>query len=705
MGEKPKTIRGPEATKKDFADQPKYFQEDKAQKQADRLKAGESSIPKWLKETTTWQVDKEINVDLPEGMRETKLAVMKSNTFLREERIKREQRTLKETKMKRLQKKFPESLEEYLNDIDLNLEEGRPPSPKLSLTATNDPLWVVKAVGKHEPNAIESKRNIEFDCHRPLRKQPYDSKPKGEEQNAHCSAELTGSDLMKVMAGPTTIDFGNLFVNSEETRYFNVSNDLHQFIIIKFVDAKDLQIIPEQQVIPGGALATFTLKFKSSKPQGYDRAISYKINDKHMFNICVKAKVEPVRLEVVPAHMDFTMGNEDTERSLEKYLRIVNPGNWAAKYSVELIQSGTAFKMQSGSFTIDKKETKQLKVTYTPTEDIMVEEAKISILIVDGEKIDVTCRGSCPKGDCELVDGGEVDFEEVQVGENATEPKYIKIKNKQVKESAVVHVDTSDIPELKLETVSPIKMHSNEIASVGVSLICNEPKQIEGNILFYVRGGKTLTAKVKANVIVPNVSIEEEQFDFGLITSQGPKTMPITFVNKSNIQAMLVMNLENENELTVCRAPDQDDKIGVLEPIIDQKVEENEDNLGADVSGDEEEEEQEKLEEEQEQCRKFLIGVPKNSKFIMHLKFTPDITIHDKRRIPLPIEIKGVGRTNDIRRDIIVETKQPKISIVPVKLEFEDKVVTGKPYHTSKDLIVFFNILPKFIQVNEFGCY
>ena len=691
IGTRTKPIRGPEATKKDFVEERKYFQEDKAQKQVDRIKGGESSIPPWLKETTTWQVDQDMKGTLTEGVDQTKIAAMKSNAFLKEQRIKREVKAMKDVKMKRMAKNFPRSLEEYLNDIDLNLEQGRPPSPKLVLNTTNDPLWVVKAVGLHEPSALESKRKIEFDSNRPLRKQPYDFLPKGEEQNAHCSTELSGTDLQKIAVGPITIDFGNLFVNSEEIRYFHVSNDLHQFILVKFLDTKDtIQIIPEQQVIPRSAVASFTLKFKSSIPQDHSRAIPYKINDNHTFNICVKAKVEPVKLEVSPPTLNFQMTSDNLERSMETYFRIVNPGNWIARYNIDLIQPNQAFKMQTGQFAIDKRDTKQFKVIYTPTEDTQIEDAKIVLSIMDGDKMEIVCRGSCPKGDCDLVDKGDMDFGEVQVGATESEERYIKIKNRQSREAAIVHVDISAIPELRLKSTSPLRMHPNEEASVALTLVCTEQKAIEGDVLLFVRGGKTLIARVKANVIIPDVTIEEEAFDFGLITSQGPKTTPITFINKSNIQAMLIMNLETERELLIIRPPGQNEKEGVLEPITDQKKELSKDNIDAEMS-----EEEEILNQggEAEQGRKFKIGVPAKSKFILWLKFTPDITIHDKRVIPLPIEIRGVGKTNGIRRSILVETKQPKISLDPVKLEFEDKVVTGKPYHTSKDLIVLFLLL------------
>ena len=113
----------------------------------------------------------------------------------------------------------------------------------------------------------------------------------------------------------------------------------------------------------------------------------------------------------------------------------------------------------------------------------------------------------------------------------------------------------------------------NEDQAVSMTIACREQKQINGIILLLVRGGKTLPVTVKANVIVPNVVIEEEAFDFGVITAQGEKTMPITFVNNSNIQAVLTMNLENERELDIIRPPNQNDKEGMLDRIVEEKKE------------------------------------------------------------------------------------------------------------------------------------
>ena len=583
MGKKSKPLRGPEATNKDFEEERKYFQEEKAQRQIER-KAGESSIPRWLKESTTWQIEQELKGNVIEDLEGLGRVDNKRNTFLKDARLEREHKTMRLTKMRRTAKNFPRSLEDYLNDPDLNLEEGRPPSPKMFLTATNDPLWVVKAIGKHEPSAIDSKRQIEFDTidsHRQYRKQAFDSRPKGEEQSAHCNTELTGSDLQKIAAGPITIDFGTLFVNSEEVRYFNVRNDLHQFIMVHLLETRDLQISPEQQVIPGSAVASFTLKFCSNTAQDYNRSVTYKINEKHTFNICVKAKVEPVKLDVYPLHMNFEFTNDNLKRTMETELEIRNPGNWPAKYTIKLDQLVPAFKLSAQTngeqYTIEKKDTHRIKVSYTPPEDSKGETAKIAIAIKDGEQIDVTCAGECPKGDCEIVEGKEIDFGELQVGDTLAEERSIKLRLTATKEYkySVVEVDTKDIPELRLNNhKNPFGLHPNDDSGLlSFSLDCKEPKQIEGNVTFYVRGGKTQTAKVKANVIVPNVSIKEQDFDFGLVTSQGSQTKPITFVNKSSIKASLVMSLENDRELSLVRPPGQHEKDGGLSIIAEEKKE------------------------------------------------------------------------------------------------------------------------------------
>lgn len=77
-------------------------------------------------------------------------------------------------------------------------------------------------------------------------------------------------------------------------------------------------------------------------------------------------------------------------------------------------------------------------------------------------------------------------------------------------------------------------------------------------------------------------------------------------------------------------------------------------NLADDIDENQSDEEDETPVEEVELSKNYKIGVPAMSKFVLLLKFTPDVTIHGKRSIQLPIEIKGAGKTNDVKRVIIL---------------------------------------------------
>lgn len=53
---------------------------------------------------------------------------------------------------------------------------------------------------------------------------------------------------------------------------------------------------------------------------------------------------------------------------------------------------------------------------------------------------------------------------------------------------------------------------------------------------FLIRGGKTLTLPLKANIIIPKVKIENPKIDFGSTPTEGnPSAKSVTLVNDSQI--------------------------------------------------------------------------------------------------------------------------------------------------------------------------
>lgn len=58
-----------------------------------------------------------------------------------------------------------------------------------------------------------------------------------------------------------------------------------------------------------------------------------------------------------------------------------------------------------------------------------------------------------------------------------------------------------------------------------------------------IRGGSPLTLGVRANVIIPEVRIEQPEFDFGEVLYGDSKSLTLTLHNDSNIDAVLILDL------------------------------------------------------------------------------------------------------------------------------------------------------------------
>lgn len=63
-----------------------------------------------------------------------------------------------------------------------------------------------------------------------------------------------------------------------------------------------------------------------------------------------------------------------------------------------------------------------------------------------------------------------------------------------------------------------------------------------------LRSGRVVRIPLSAQCIIPNIFIKEEFFDFGDVTTLGNQTpLPLTIVNKSEVEAELLFDLRGED--------------------------------------------------------------------------------------------------------------------------------------------------------------
>lgn len=99
--------------------------------------------------------------------------------------------------------------------------------PDLPLPTSKQPLYVVKAIDKYEPPRLHEDQRVIFKpdpdvvITKILPKEPTTHKQKLEISNS-----LSPDQLIKILAGPTKIDYGTIYVNSIMKKTFTIKNEL-----------------------------------------------------------------------------------------------------------------------------------------------------------------------------------------------------------------------------------------------------------------------------------------------------------------------------------------------------------------------------------------------------------------------------------------------------------------------------------------------
>ena len=497
-------------------------------------KGKETSMPTFMQDTTSMHLESGIKFEVTEKV-DNFLDKMQNkerwNNYLTEARKNRERETNAKKKLSMTDKQPIQTLKEFIEDIDLGIGDCGARPPKLQIPTEVDPLWVLKPFAGHEPNIAETKKKIEFDDTKPIKKK-FKTTHTTQLEARDCNEELDGEMLQKIHAGPNEIKFGMVFVESEETRYFSVTNDLKQHILVKLIiDHPELvKTNPISQIIPPSQTSGFDIIFTSNRPQEFKKRVTYIINNKHTFKFMVSAKAEKVNLEFARNSINFYLSNENMERSIAEIIRIKNNGNATAYYNVFSGKRPETFAPSPlGKDSIEKNQTKELKITYTPSPNETNEEDEIGVEMQLGEITTISVKGHVNEGSCRLIDSySSLDFGDFQVGPDSEE-KIFKIKNL-LRSISIVHIENPFKDQLTI-TPTQEKIMPDIPCTFSAKFKCQNEQKFEGEITALVRGGKSLKIPVKANAIIPKVSIEEDGFDFGGVIIGSSKMLPMTLKN------------------------------------------------------------------------------------------------------------------------------------------------------------------------------
>jgi len=590
----------------------------------------------------------------------------------------------------------------------MNLKGNRLESPKLRLPEPKDQLWVVKPVGKYEP--IYMNENIKKIIGKTPDDMPEEKKvetkklinlfrnnnkfngenkpgdiPRTHQEIRECSLELSGEDLQKIQVGVKELNFGQIFKNSENSKTFWIKNNLRTHIFVSLdIDQNypDLQrSYPKSHVIAPGELQGFKITVFSNIVRNNIYPVKYTINYKHSFKLRVCAEIIMTKLEIQNSLNKFIfkydkIDKDKVDMNVAQKITLFNNGNAPAEIQFDENKE-KVFKIFPMKETILPKKEKDINIIFNPFESPIQKEKYIDQLkmnIVNGNPVIFPVEANIPLCNVSFLnlENDTIVFDLVHTGVPTSKIFYLKNETYRVISTYLIK---NPLPEIfQFKDISGYL--TDRPKSIEIIFTYSEPNpNYTAEIPILIRGGKSLLLKVKANIVQPEVIIEEEKFDFGGVCFNEPKIKILTFKNKSRLPANVFVDLNSDlryRDFKLILNEKFKDKNILIKPVeVDKKEEIDEED---EEENEEIEEENEEIEEginKEDDIREFTVTIPPQESVCFDFIFLP--ISFDNEAFDFYTNFKLVGANSEyqgLKREVIAQKIESIITISEMVVKF-----------------------------------
>ena len=656
-------------------------------------------------------------------------------------KMRRQRRLLKPMAIKSVSQSsiFPEDREkESLEDLML-LKGNRLESPKLRLPEPNDKLWVASAIGQYEAPDLDE--NIKKEINKTPDDMPeentskknngnerylsynsyniYQIKNKNKEEKSgdiprkhqeikECSMELSGEELQKIQVGTKELNYGQVFINSEISKTFWVKNYLKTYIFIRFDIDQNLPELqrstPLSHVISPGETYGFKLTIFSKQIKKIIYPVKYIINYKHVFTLKVCAEIIMAKIQVQNSLNKFVfkydkIDNDNVEMNVVQKLRLFNGGNAPVEINFEPSKENV-FKINPINEVIPSNKEKEISFSFNPFETEIQKEKyfdQIKMNIINGNPITFPIEASVPPVSVSFanLDNDTIYFDLVHTGVSIS--KTFSLKNDSPK-SITIYKIINPLPEnLTFKEISGYI--TDKVKNIEVTFIHSEPNHnFTTEIPIMILGGNNLLLHLKANVVQPEVIIEEDQFDFGGVCFNEMKIKNLTLRNKSKLPASVYINLNSDMRYKdfklILNEKFREEKNSIIKIVekkdndLNEKEEIEEDELDEiSESQNNETEEEEDLEMNKEDIREFYVTIPPQKSILFDFIFYPISFDNENTKFFTNFKLVGSeGTYQGLQREIKAKKIESIISISEMLIKFPKTFIydNTKNYKTKE---------------------
>ncbi|XP_059013719.1 cilia- and flagella-associated protein 47 [Mustela lutreola] len=282
------------------------------------------------------------------------------------------ERYIKHLRSVRLRKRVERECMYSYNDTDIGLQPASGlKSPSLSETEIEEELCSGKCLIK--PNQLLNTRNIDSKETKALKRKVLKglkSEPSTPHEKHDCSLILTPKQIHQVIVGPSVLNFGDICVNSTNTRLLHVINMLPMHILINLdINLEELQKTNQfSYVIPPTASTYISMVFESPTVGKFWKSFTFTVNNIPGGHILVMAVVMPVKLELSSNELVLRPQGFSVKTCFMGTVGLYNHQNYFAKFEWQpvITKGGMAFSIRPAKGTVEPYSSLECEVTWLP---------------------------------------------------------------------------------------------------------------------------------------------------------------------------------------------------------------------------------------------------------------------------------------------------------------------------------------------------
>ncbi|NWY00202.1 CFA47 protein, partial [Nothoprocta ornata] len=242
-------------------------------------------------------------------------------------------------RQRRLQKDASRQFDAYNNSVNIGLKPADGLiSPKISITDIHKEEPQLKMLPSDE-NCLLTSRKLEAIGSKSSNEEIWNglnAVPVSAQEKEDCSLTLTPKQLHQIHIGPSTINFGDVCVQSTSVRRLHIINNLLVHIWVQIdVEPEELQqTSPLSQVVPPLFKAYIPVVFETNTLGTFQKSFTYTINNGNTGHVLVTAKAVSVELELSAKELILNpIPGYLAETEFRRTIRIYNRRNYSAEFS------------------------------------------------------------------------------------------------------------------------------------------------------------------------------------------------------------------------------------------------------------------------------------------------------------------------------------------------------------------------------------